>query len=190
MSSISNKRLPARVITHGTSTDFCNALNDEMRRLYGLALLLTGDGRRAEVCFISGMDGGMDDAEVKGWSLAWTQRGILSEAIRLMSPTPPSRNRARAASVSNQPPARSGEFAEALLQLSLFDRFVYVSSVVERYADRECSILLDCGVEDIVLARQRALRQLAVADSRRTVTRRTSPAMPETTALGVHANVG
>jgi hypothetical protein len=48
----------------------------------------------------------------------------------------------------------------ALLQLEPFERFVYVMSVLERYSDLDCSVLLGCARRDVIAARMRALQPL------------------------------
>ena len=46
-------------------------------------------------------------------------------------------------------------------ELPPFDRFVFVMSVLERYCDRECALLLGCSFADILPARIRALQQIS-----------------------------
>ena len=50
---------------------------------------------------------------------------------------------------------------KSLQALSPFIRFVFVMSVLERYADRECALLLDCSSADVVAARIRAFHQIS-----------------------------
>ena len=51
----------------------------------------------------------------------------------------------------------------AVLELEAFERFVYVITVLERYSDQECSVLLGCTRRDVVAARTRALQQIGSA---------------------------
>ena len=46
----------------------------------------------------------------------------------------------------------------AVSQLQPLDRFVFVMSVLEGYADRECSALLGCSPGEVAEARIRALQ--------------------------------
>jgi hypothetical protein len=46
-------------------------------------------------------------------------------------------------------------------ELSVFDRFVFVMSVLERYSDRECALLLRCSFTDILPARIRSVQQIS-----------------------------
>jgi len=49
--------------------------------------------------------------------------------------------------------------------LSQLERFVFVMSVLARYSDRECSILLNCTSQDVVDARLVALRAMGGFDA-------------------------
>jgi hypothetical protein len=48
----------------------------------------------------------------------------------------------------------------AIMNLPPFSRFAYVLSVLEKYSDRECAVLLDCTVGQVVHARTEALQRL------------------------------
>jgi hypothetical protein len=50
---------------------------------------------------------------------------------------------------------------KSVLELLAFDRFVFVMSVLERYSDRDCALLLNCSNVDVADARIRAFQQLA-----------------------------
>jgi hypothetical protein len=54
------------------------------------------------------------------------------------------------------------EQAEIALVLALepFERFVYVMSVLERYSDHDCSILLGCARLEVMATRIRAVQQI------------------------------
>jgi DNA-directed RNA polymerase specialized sigma24 family protein len=49
----------------------------------------------------------------------------------------------------------------AVLGLPAFERFVFVMSVLERYSDQDCSVLLGCSRRDVALARRKAAEHLA-----------------------------
>jgi hypothetical protein len=51
----------------------------------------------------------------------------------------------------------------AVLALPSFDRFVFVMSVLERYSDQDCSVLLGCARRDVLAARTRSLQQIGSA---------------------------
>ena len=48
-----------------------------------------------------------------------------------------------------------------VLALENFERFVFVISVLERYSDQECALLLGCSIQDIRETRVRALEHIA-----------------------------
>jgi hypothetical protein len=76
----------------------------------------------------------------------------------------------------------------AVLALPVFDRFVCVMSVLERYSDQECSLLLDCSRGSVAAARTRALQALGQsADPHRGLTGVASEEKPQdrSTALQV-----
>jgi len=50
----------------------------------------------------------------------------------------------------------------AILELAPLERFVFVVSVLERYSDNDCSILLGCARREIVPLRIRAMQQLGM----------------------------
>ena len=51
--------------------------------------------------------------------------------------------------------------ARAILQLAPIERFVFVMSVLERYSDNDCSILLGCARREVAAVRTLAMQQLA-----------------------------
>ena len=68
-------------------------------------------------------------------------------------------------SISSQGKAPSVAQVEisAVLALEPFERFVYVMTVLERYSEQECSVLLGCRRQEVVAARTRALEQIGSA---------------------------
>ena len=50
-----------------------------------------------------------------------------------------------------------------ILALDDFERFVFVISVLERYSDQDCSVLLGCSRQDVRKTRMRALPHVAEA---------------------------
>jgi hypothetical protein len=48
----------------------------------------------------------------------------------------------------------------AVIALPAFERFAFVMSVLERYSEKECSLLLDCTRADVVAARISALERM------------------------------
>src|ERR1700721_1750894 len=64
----------------------------------------------------------------------------------------------------------AADYATArILRLEHCERFVFVMSVLEKYSDQDCSVLLGCSRQDVGETRMRALRHLAEPDRLRTV---------------------
>lgn len=55
----------------------------------------------------------------------------------------------------------TGYAIDSILGLKDFERFVFLMSVLEKYPDHDCSVLLGCARQDIAETRIRALSHLA-----------------------------
>jgi DNA-directed RNA polymerase specialized sigma24 family protein len=148
---------------YASGADFCRIFEKDMDSLYLLSFLLTGDRSMAERCFVRGLDDSRKGNRVfKEWAQSWARRTIIQNAIRMIRPRPT--DRAWSSSTSDR---RAGhamtEPAEVawIVELTAFDRFAFVMSVLERYSDQECSLLLDCTRGEVIAARARALKQSA-----------------------------
>jgi len=142
--------------------DFCRMFADDVDHLYTLAWLLTADRHKAEQCLVAGLEDCLQgNAVFREWAHSWAKRTVVKNAIRMTFPSP-LRNGTKAVAGIPKPDTQ----ADAITSLKPFDRFVYVLSVLERYSDRECSMLLECTVENVVHARTRALQVLADAGRR------------------------
>jgi DNA-directed RNA polymerase specialized sigma24 family protein len=142
-------------------SDFCRIFEKDMNRLYLLSFLLTGDETTAEQCFVGGLHIAQEGNQVfKEWAESWARRAIIQNAIRMVRPRKAAET-ARSISDSNNgnAPGEQGEFA-AVVDLPAFERFVFVMSALERYSDKECSLLLSCSQVDVAEARTRALARL------------------------------
>lgn len=171
-----------KVADYATPADFCRIFTKEMNQLYLLSFLLTADRTTAEKCFVEGLDSSQKESAVfKEWAQSWARRTIIANAIRMIRPKPehsrplhfrPGRfsseqSKREAASglaemdsVKTPGPLTVPEEIEAIVALDTFDRFAFVISVLEGYSDREASLLLNCGVADLVAARIRALQKI------------------------------
>jgi DNA-directed RNA polymerase specialized sigma24 family protein len=151
---------------------------DDVDHLYTLALLLTADRHKAEQCLVAGLEDCLHATAVfREWAHSWAKRTVVKNAIRAISPSP-----LRNETFSNQTKTAAGipepdTQADAITSLKPFDRFVYVLSVLEKYSDRECSMLLECAVDKVIDARTRALQALAGVSNRNVP--------PETALTGV-----
>jgi len=136
-----------------------------MEGLYLLSFLLTADREKAEQCFVSGLEDAVNSNPVfKEWARSWARRVIIQNAVRAINPRPlEDSGRSNSGSLSRiektLPAAQQVEIA-AVLGLEPFERFVYVMTVLERYSDQDCSLLLGCARRDVLAARSRALQQI------------------------------
>jgi hypothetical protein len=138
-----------------------------MNSLYLLSFQLTADREKAEQCFVSGLEDAVRGNPVfKEWARSWARRVIIINAVRAINPRPMEENsRSSSAPVSSNGKTHPVEQVEiaAVLALEPFERFVYVMTVLERYSDHDCSLLLNCARRDVVAARTRALEQIGSA---------------------------
>jgi DNA-directed RNA polymerase specialized sigma24 family protein len=99
----------------------------------------------------------------KEWARSWARRAIIQCAVRAINPTPTHQSvPLNSNHIDNPWPPEMAEFA-AILELSPFERFVYVIVVLERYSIQDCSVLLGYSRRDVVEARLRALQQIGNA---------------------------
>jgi DNA-directed RNA polymerase specialized sigma24 family protein len=163
-----NRSKPSIASDYATSDDFRKLFTEDMAGLHLLAYLLTGDQEEAEQCFVTGLEDSVNNNSIfKEWARSWAQRTIVQSAIRMIAPRP---DHAAWARVS---PDRDAKLQSApgkqpaiatVLALRDFERFVFVLSVLERYSDQDCSILLSCSREDVRAARIRSLQQISEID--------------------------
>jgi hypothetical protein len=146
---------------YATSTDYYQIFQQDMGRLYLLSFLLTANHARAEQCYVEAIENAVDGSPVfKEWARSWSKRSVIQNAIRLVfSECVQSKGR----DGWHESPVRSE--IDIVTRLAPLKRFVFVMSVLERYSDRECSILLNCSTQDVIDARVQALRTLAFDSS-------------------------
>lgn len=143
-------------------SDFCQIFEKDMNRLYLLSFLLTGDRTLAEQCFVGGLHIAQEGNHVfKEWAESWARRAIIQNAIRIVRP-----RKTSGGTVSRAIPSLDNTLTEhveirGVVDLPPFERFAFVMSVLERYSDKECSLLLRCGRDDVATARTRAIELLA-----------------------------
>jgi DNA-directed RNA polymerase specialized sigma24 family protein len=170
MLTLANNVSTRRSTAYAAADDFCRIFAQDMNSLFLLAFLLTGDRKKAEECFASALEDATKSNRIfKDWARSWSQRTIIENAIRMIGPTPeqaPDRRREmatlRAIDTEVQRKGKSDESLDAILSLASFERFVFVMSILERYSDQDCSILLACSRRDVVLARAQAAEHIAL----------------------------
>jgi len=152
--------------THVVARDFCRIFEQEMDRLYLLSYLLTADHSKAERCFAGALKDSVHSPGVfREWARSWARRMVVQNAIQLMDP------QAADSNASNRATGQSKELPEtaAVLALPEFERFVFVMSVLERYSDQDCALLLQATRGEVIEARSRALQHIAgAAEAHRT----------------------
>src|SRR5579863_1596630 len=174
-----------RPTPYASSDDFRRVFDQDMNSLYVLSFLLTADHEKAEQCFVSGLEDAVEGNPVfKEWARSWARRVIIVNAVRAINPRSTDEIvRSSSAEISSNgktPPVEQAEIA-AVLALEPFERFVYVITVLERYSDQDCSLLLGCARRDVVAARTRGFEQIGSAMASHS--RRLPPASSETPAL-------
>lgn len=149
---------------YATPADFCKLLESEMRSLYRLAFLLTTNHHDAERCFVATIDACSKQQTVfKPWALPWLKRNLVKNAIQIVSPAA---GVGKHESLSAGQPGTSGDGElDAVTRLGPLQRFIFVMSVLERYSDWECSLLLGCHLKEVAKIRTRAFRELPGRDT-------------------------
>jgi len=155
------KSIAKTLTPYATSADFCRIFHAEMSSLYLLSLLLTADSEKAGKCFLESLEDSVGSTSVfKEWVSSWARRTIIHNAIRLIDPRP-------ADGVSIPHPAPRGSVGNvqaeiaAVVDLPVFERFVFVLSVFERFSDQDCSLLLNRSRREVAAGRTSALRRIA-----------------------------
>jgi hypothetical protein len=148
---------------YATKEDFCRIFSEEMNSLYLLSLVLTADHKKAEECFVTGIEECSAGRPIfRHWARSWTRRLIIQAAIRAILPyAHPTREPAGvpiADALAEH--SESDMFLLAITQLPSFERFAFVMSTLERYSDKDCCVLLGCSRRELLNARDYALELL------------------------------
>lgn len=159
-----------------TSTDFCNIVVKELRSLHKLAFLLTTNYAQAQECILLALDHAFEEQGVHiEWAQCWTKRAVIKNAIRIVFGDAALTERTREHWVDSEPGSLASSMINGITRLAPLERFLYVLSVLEKFSDRECSVMLSCCLDDVAEGRIRALRRLPTFDA---ASRRQSGEMP------------
>jgi DNA-directed RNA polymerase specialized sigma24 family protein len=143
---------------YATVDDFRRIFSEKMKDLYLLALLLTADARKAEQCFVAGIEDSVKGNRVfREWAYSWAQRTVIQQAIRMTKPT-------RAGLTIPDPEPLRVEIdprLKEIVKLNPLERFAFVMSVLEGYSCQDCSLLLGCSRQAVANAADRAIEHLA-----------------------------
>lgn len=151
---------------YASHEDFHAIFNEELEGLYQLSFLLTRDPTKAERCLVGGLEDCVTGNPVfHEWARCWAKRNILQNAIRELKPKPKRVNPpvagAKFPGVDGPWRGPAGGFElYAVLRLEDFKRFVFIMSVLERYSEHDCALLLGSSIREIREARVGALKDL------------------------------
>ena len=156
-----------QVNDYATVKDFCRVFSESTDELYQLSFLLTADHRKAEQCFVAGLQDSVKENHVfKQWARSWAKRTIIQNAIRELKPRPLPISSPLGLPPCGVPlPSDQGRHFEVdfILAVDHFERFVFVMSILEHYSEHETSILLGCSLRDVRETRARAIARLTNA---------------------------
>jgi DNA-directed RNA polymerase specialized sigma24 family protein len=142
--------------------DFCAVFEIDMKRLYLLAFLLTADHKQAEQCFALTVEKAFKEQAVfKEWARPWVYRTLIEKAIEIVSPVSNRPGEERDPRTAQLQATHGQNKLNSVAKLDPLERFVFVMSVLERYSDRDCALLLGCNPNKVSQARRKALRRLA-----------------------------
>jgi hypothetical protein len=140
--------------------DFCDVFRSDTKPLYLLAFLLTTNHKESEQCFVSTVEEAFKGQDVfKEWARSWVKRRLIENAIAIVSPASGRNGQKRDLWGAGQHETQQECEIDTVTKLDAFERFVFVMSILERYSDWECSLLLGCSMK-VAQARMKALRRL------------------------------
>ena len=147
-----------RAALYTTADEFCAIFNREMQSFFPLALVLTGDEAKAQKSFLGGLAKCRKATTVfKDWARSYARLAVIESAVDLLAPTT-GKKVFSTASVSKD---ASCPELDLVLRLDVFERFVFVLTVLERFTVQDCAIVLKCRQQDVEQARVRAFDSIA-----------------------------
>jgi DNA-directed RNA polymerase specialized sigma24 family protein len=142
-------------------TDFCSVFKQDTRLLYLLAFLLTTNHKESEQCFVLTVEEALKEQTVfNEWARSWVRRRMIENAIEIVSPAAERNSQQRELWSAGQRETHRECEIDTVTKLAPFERFVFVMSILERFSNWECSLLLGCRMNKIAQARMKALRRL------------------------------
>jgi hypothetical protein len=175
MTALNQNRTPrSQSGQYATSEDFCRVFADNLKQLYVFSFLMTADQELAERCFVAGLEESVrSNCVFSEWARSWAMRTIVQNAVRALQPyachgSPSSFETSRSETSRSDTSRRDGRESipagdfelYRVLELEDFERFVFVMSVLERYSDHDCGLLLGCSLQKVREARIRALDRM------------------------------
>ncbi len=158
----SNKPKVANFRTdYATPVDFCDIFRNDTKHLYLLAFLLTTNHRESEQCFVSTVEKAFKEQAVfKEWVRPWVKRTLIENAIKIVLPALARNGQRRELWSAGQRETQGQCEIDSVTKLAAFERFVFVMSILERYSNWDCALLLGCSMNQVAQARMKALRRL------------------------------
>ena len=168
---------------YATVDDFRELFASDMVDLFCLAFLLTADAEKAEHCLLLTMQECMATGSVfKWWLPVWTANALMRNGIRIVSGSPicPPRKISHDGAHSSTSGSKKRAInrldeSAVILQLSDFDRLVYVISFIEQHPTRDCATLMGRTTQEVVDARNRAVDRVAAFKQKRSRASRQLP---------------
>jgi DNA-directed RNA polymerase specialized sigma24 family protein len=146
---------------YANPADFSELLERNLKPLYLLAFLLTANHRDAERCISMTAEECLGEQAVfKEWAQSWIKRSLIKNVIGVVSPASSRRCEKRDFWSVEQNRAERSDEINAVTQLPHLEPFVFVMSILERYSDCECSVLLGCSIKKVAQSRMRGVRRL------------------------------
>ncbi len=157
----------AKADRYASREDFRRIFDEDSIDLYQLSFLLTGNHENAQMCFVSGFeDCATGNPVFREWVHSWAKRTIVQNAIKELKPRPRHSNSSLSATIFPNIDQLSRGLdqhfeIDGVLGLEDFERFVFVMSILERYSDHDCALLLGCAVQQVREARACAIQRMA-----------------------------
>jgi hypothetical protein len=149
------------VVVYASVADFRDAFLSNMNHLYLLAYLLTGDHEMAERCFVMGFEQCIDGSSVfEGSVQSWARRAIIKNAILMTSSESEGDGEHCNRDHHQVICRREDNLLQNVVQLKPFERCVFVMSMLERFSDYECFLLLSCTRGEVARGRRSAIEHL------------------------------
>jgi DNA-directed RNA polymerase specialized sigma24 family protein len=148
-------------VDYAKHADFCDVFRNDTKHLYLLAFLLTANHEESEQCFLSAVEKSFKEPAVfKEWVRSWIKRRLIENAIKIVSPALAGNGQRRELWSSGQREAQRECEIDSVTKLAALERFVFVMSILERYSNWDCALLMGCSMNRVAQARMKALRRL------------------------------
>ena len=97
---------------------------------------------------------------VQGMVRSWIKRRLIENAIKIVSPALAGNGQRRELWSPGQREAQRECEIDSVTKLAALERFVFVMSILERYSNWDCALLMGCSMNRVAQARMKALRRL------------------------------